>query len=184
MSNTLRFPFKGELEGFTVNHLHKNKWRLKGVIEKSEVLKDAYMIYLECLDRYGDKVDNSKWFFSLYRTCYINYFHSVSTYATFLDGLSPLDFITNEDPNLISYIGVTHNLGELMCKISQAPPDIRKIIDFVLDTTTSGKEFESLWKEQGKKKAYGNEYICRALGYNHRKIDVIAMVYDYFIDET
>lgn len=184
MKNTIRFPFIGELEGWTVNFLCKNKWRLKDIVSKEEVLKDAYRIYLDCMERYAAKVDNEKWFFSLYRTCFINYFHSVSTYVTFLNDMESLEVLLENDPDLEYNLEVNYNLGELMCKMEELPPEIKKIIDFVINTTSSGNEFEITWKAQGKKKAFGNEYICKALGYNHRKVDVIAMVYDYFIDEN
>lgn len=179
MVKTLRFSFKGPIEGFVINYLKKNEWRLKGVVLKEDVLKDAYQIYSECLDRYGEKVDTPQWFFSLFKRCFINYFHSVSSYATFLYNMESLEDITSEDVDLQSYIGVDNNLGELMIKISRAPIEVRQVIDLVIG---ENKIFESTWKKQGKKKVDGNEYICKALGYNHKKIDLIAMVYDYFID--
>jgi len=183
MPKTIRLPYKGPIQGFAKNYIRKNMWRLRGHVLYEDILSDSYEIYMECFDRYGGIVDTPQWFMALFKRSFINYFHAVSTYATFLDSMGSIDVLMEEDNDLRLTLGVDNNIGELILKITQAPEDVRKVIEFLLDDSPSHKAFESVWKEQGKKKVDGNEYICRALGYNPRKVDLISMVYNYFIDD-
>lgn len=189
--NILRLPFEGPIKGFSINFIHKNKWRLKGYLNSEDILFEAYKIYAECLERYGSKVDSPEWFMSLFKTSFINYFNAASTYATFLERFYSMeDLIENFDLqkqinfDMNKYIGVDRNLGELMVKISQAPEDVINVIEFLLNDSDENNAFEEVWKNQGKKKIGGNEYICRALGFNPKKVDLVSMVYDYFLDEN
>lgn len=183
MSKTLRLPFKGPIEGFAINYTRKNEWRLKGHVLVEDVLADAYKVYAECFERYGGVVDTPEWFMSLFKRSFINYFNAVSNYTTFLDKVGGLDALLSEDPDLQETIGADKNLGELVIKISQAPDAVKKVVEFLIDNSAHHKAFEAVWLAQGKKKVGGNEYLCRALGYNPRKVDLVSMVHNYFIDD-
>ena len=181
MCKKLRFPFKGPIEGFAMNYTVKNKWRLHGHVSIGDVMSDAYKVYMECLSRYAGSVDAPEWFMALFKRSFINHFHAISKSATFLDSVGRLDDVLDTDPDLSRY-GSDSNLGELLVKLSQAPLDVRQVLDFLIDHNSAREALEHTWRAQGKKKVDGNEYICRALGYNPRKVDLVSMVYKYFND--
>lgn len=177
----LRMPFTGAIEGYAKNLISKNMWRVKDAATMDDLMSDAYRIYLQCVDRYGSIVDNRAWFMSIYKTSLINHIHAISKYSTRLDNMVNLPDLA---VHIEDYLGSEYGYGELLVKIAQAPDEVKRVIDYLLDTSYEKELMDDAWRKLGGKKVEsGNEYLCRVFGYNPARKDLIAMVYDYFLDK-
>jgi hypothetical protein len=182
-----RQRFKGSVEGFVVNFVAKNIWRVSKLVDREELMQDARTLFYECYDRYIllGNVDNPAWFMSLYKTSFINHFNAISNKVSKLKLVNNFSELSTDEKEFSleenSY-DVDYNLGELMVKIIEAPPQIKEVLSALLDTPLEEMLLiEKNWKEKGKRKLDGNDFICTLIGIDPTENDMVKEVKDYFI---
>ncbi len=169
--------WEGPVQGYTVNYLRKNYWRIVGVIEEEDMMQEAKCIFYMVKRRYS-YIDNGGWFMALYKTALTNLINDLSCER--MDRLSnTMD--TNLEIALNFRRVVEENQGYLVCLIEQAPEEVRAVLNLL---SSAPKELlddiASAWKAQGKRKIEGSKHLSKLLGYDS-DIDLIKLVRDYFL---
>jgi len=182
-----RQRFKGPIEGFVVNYIQKHLWRVNRLVDVDDLMVDAQRLYFECFDRYITKgrVDNPKWFMALFKVSFINYFNAISNEVTKQKGIRNFTELSNEDSDfsLDDYIkGFDSNWGELIIKVAESPPEVKEVLAVLLEMPLEDVlALDKEWKDTGKRNVDGNEYICSLLGKDHKQINLVQEVKNYFL---
>lgn len=118
--------FEGEIEGWTVNHLSENLWRVARTKDRDDCMQEAFIVFLRCAKAYPDV--NARHFMALYKTAWTNQFHRFARNDTRMREVEPL----NEAPASMEAIGETCNEGELRVMLRQAPREVRMVLNLLL----------------------------------------------------
>lgn len=177
----------GAIEGYVVRLINKNFWRFKNHMAFDDVYQEAYIKFLELKERYTGTVDSPKWFMSLYKTSLQN---KITDFANLSNRLGRQVCFTelgdypcsNEERVSFqeSLIGSLESDGPLDVDLSNAPDEVRKV--FVLLSSAPPELLSAMtdtWNANGKRKEGGNQFLCKMLGYDHSKVDLVETVHDY-----
>lgn len=172
------FPvYKGAIEGFVKNYSVKNLWRVESSVHSlDDIFQDSYILFLELKKKYGKDVNNPKWFMSLYKVSFINYFNKLSNRRTDFYDLKNLDIFNNKDfSSDDSYFSVL---------LSEAPHEIKAVLNLFINSPKDLLDdiFRS-WKVRGKRKDDGNAFLCELLGLNKEDVDIKKSFKDYFLKD-
>jgi len=148
-----------------------------------DAYQDAYVKFLELVAKYSGTVDNPRWFMSLYKHALANKVTDLANSSSRLRRQVCFTELVDED-DLTPYEetlegeGSTANLELLL---ENAPEEVRQVIAFLTnsDSNMLGVIAQS-WQHQGKRKEDGNEFLCRMLGYDYRKVDLLEYAKQYF----
>ena len=172
--------FKGPIEGFVVNYLRRNFWRLEATMEYEDVLQEAYVVFLHVAKTYPD-IKEAKHFMALFRTAWTNRVTDLSLQdskrreneAGYDDGDQPGEYTRD-------VLGELDNAGALTVAIKQAPEEIRRVLSLFLNAPVELLDLASqAWKSRGRKKDHGNAMLCQMLDFPNGT-DVVGIVEDYF----
>lgn len=177
--------FEGAIEGYVVNFLRTNFWRVQGSMEFQDCMQEARYLFLRLADRYGI-LDTPQHFMALFKRSWHNHFTNLSNTDTKLraevsDSQLSMD---DGDATYVSMVerivGETECSGYLMVLLQQAPSDVRTVLSFFM---VAPKEVVELacdsWRSSGRKKEGGNSMLCQLLGFAPGT-DVLGKVADYF----
>lgn len=176
--------YKGPIEGFVVNFVNKNYWRVSGYIEREDLFQEAHLLYLKVCEAYPT-VDNGRWFFSLYKTSFLNYFNGISNKKTerFLNEIIMEEDISDIDIESID-ARVSHNEGWLSVLIDGAPEEVRAVLSLLAAAPSELlEEVAVAWRTQGKRKVVGSRHLGDLLGYDPDQVDLVQTVKDYFLNQ-
>ena len=181
--------YDGVIEGWVVNYLKKNFWRVRRCMEYEDIKQESFVIFLKVKKQYRNVVDNDKWFMSLYKTSFINSFIDISSINTNMSCLTLIECELNRmeseyagDEYQATLIGDLDNDGMMELSLKHAPERIRQII-FIL-CGKPNRTYEMLickWVKLNKKKVYGNQMLCEMLGEDCNKVDLVKEVKEYFL---
>lgn len=165
--------WKGFIEGFSVNYVNANLWRVKNFMDREDCMQEAYYVFLRLKSKYG-RLDTPQHFMALFRTTLTNEFTDWAARDT------KIRFEENhedfQEDNRTEY----NNDGELAIMIEQAPSDVSLVLQLMLTAPIEVLEMMStVWKAEGKKKEFGNTHLCSILGLSP-KTDIVGIVTDYF----
>lgn len=181
--------YEGPIEGWVVNYLKKNFWRVKNAMEYEDLMGEAYLLFLELGKRYTD-IDNPKWFMAMFQRCFMNRIADLSSTDSDLRKNPTLSDLTPEedsgDSSFMQFLvdsvhGDLETDGMVEIMLDQAPDEIKQTIRLILNMPSEilSKVIDT-WKERGKKKELGNQMICAMLGMDHTKVNLVSDVYNYF----
>lgn len=176
--------FEGAIEGYTVNFLRSNFWRVQNSMEFEDCMQEAYCVFLRLVDRYGS-VDTPQHFMGLYKRAWYNHFTDLSN----LDTKRRVEVSESQlsDEGEETYIGLVERCagdadcaGYLSLLLQQAPDDVRTVLSFfvaapqeIVDSTFRA------WRKAGRKKDGGNNMLCLVLGFPPGT-DLLGKVVEYF----
>jgi hypothetical protein len=167
-----------------VNTITANLWRLDGYYSFDDLYQEAYVLFLELSHVYADSVDNAKWFMSLFSTSYVRRIHTLSTKAYRTRGMvRDSDFAANESDEsfLESIVGDLQNDGELEAHLERMPSEVSQVVQLLLNAPREILDLaESAWRSSGRKKVYGNQFLCSLLGKNPKHVDLVGAVKRFF----
>lgn len=173
--------FEGAIEGYVVNFLSRNFWRVEGYIEREDLMQEARCLFYKLQRRYS-YVDNPAWFMSLFKVAFSNEFHGLSNRRTermsfeacSIDDVdSIMDWVSNED-----------NQGLVFVLVEQAPEEVRAVLSLLASAPMELlEEVAGAWKAQGRRKVEGNSHLCELLGYDPKETDLVQDVLDYFLNQ-
>jgi len=186
------YSFEGPIEGYVVNFLQKNYWRVKNYFDYEDALQEArytFTLLLRRMEKNGSIIENAKHLMSLFKSAWTRHFHTLSKRDT-----KRIDFAisnyTKEDHDdwLIDSINLassSQNLGFLEITIEQAPSEVRQVLNLLL---SAPKEVLSMavesWGTKNKRNSrITNEFLCHMLGYNHKEIDLIKNTQSYLLSD-
>lgn len=177
--------FVGPIEGYVVNYLRANFWRVKNSMEYEDMLQEAHVVYLRLAQKYHD-IDTPQHFMALFKTAWSNHFVDISR----KDTNSRLmmyenQFADNDDVLsnfLSSVVGDQSNTGHLVVMIKQAPAEVRQVLSLFINAPTEILELASKsWKSSGRNQDFGNNMLCTMLGVE-QGTDIIGTVRKYFTE--
>lgn len=176
--------FHGAIEGYVVNFIRANGWRVQSSMEFEDVMQEAHVIFLRLAAKYG-LTDTPQHFMALFKTAWRNHFVDLARTDSNLR-LCTLNSQMQEDEEgdylalLESLPGDLENHGYLRMLLEDAPSDIKTVLAFFFKAPDQLLEsMSTAWKLAGRRDDRGNTMLCEALGFT-RGTDVIGMVSRYF----
>jgi hypothetical protein len=173
--------FEGPVEGYVVNFLAKNQWRVEKMQDREDSLQEARLIFWRCRVKYPDVED--KHLMALFKTAWGRHFIDLANKATdasFLVFDSSRGDSDDEAPK-IDTAGDLDNDGMLVLMIKQAPREIQTVLSLFVSAPAELLELATeAWRRGGKKNAEGNRMINRCLGVPEDH-DTIGNVRRYFL---
>lgn len=177
--------FEGAIEGYVVNFLRTNYWRVQGSMEFQDCMQEAHYLFLRLAQRYG-VLDTPQHFMALFKRSWHNHFTNLSNTDTkFRVEVSDSQLASEEgDATYISIVeslvGETECSGYLLVLLQQAPSDVRTVLSFFMAAPQEVVESAfSAWRSSRRKKEGGNNMLCQLLGFAPGT-DVLGRVAEYF----
>lgn len=179
MSETKMPP---HIEGYVVNFLTKNYWRVQSTETREDCMQIAYVVFLRCKRRYPDVED--KHFMALFKTAWGHEFTDLSNENTALRkvyGNPQGDEVYSSDPTLDrEVIGDLDNEGVLATMIRQAPREVLMVLNLLLNTPQELLDLaERSWKKRHRSQPFNSEHVAQLLSLPEGT-DVMGKVEAYF----
>jgi hypothetical protein len=167
--------WEGFIEGYVVNFLKKNFWRVSEYMEYQDCLQEAHCVFLRLKRKYGN-MDSPRHFMALYKVSWINEFNDLSTSA---NKYKTRYCLLEENEEEIDQVE-QDNDGRLSIMMEQAPSDVKIVLQLMLTAPVEVLDmFASMWKSKGNGKEFGNKHLCEILGLP-QKTDIVGKINSYF----
>lgn len=176
----------GSIEGYTVNKLQANLWRFDSIMGYEDAYQEAFIKFLELSSRYEDKVDNPRWFMALYKRSLYNLVTDFANQARRLRRQVCFVELESDDAedSYVERLRGDDSAAELEILLENAPEHVRQVLTLLsADNSAMLGVLAQSWERQGKRKLDGNEFLCRMLGYDHRKVDLVWATKAYLEEE-
>lgn len=184
---TYQFMFTSPFEGYVHNHLKNNFWKVQRTLEYDDVMQEARMqfyVVQKRLKNNGNAIENDRHMMALFKTSWNNHFitlaHKSSKYKeqTFTSTIHPTD--EDDDFNVEDLLGGIDCEALLEVKISQATGEVREVLNLIMNTPKEVLELAA--KACGCKDTMSNKLLCRLLGKDSSKINLINCVKNYLTE--
>ena len=174
--------FEGPIEGYVVNYMKLNFWRIQTVFTMDELMQEARITFLYLKSKYPN-IDTPEWFMAVFKTAFKRKIDTWSVrdakrrkpetcFSDAFDGDSEIESLV---------VGVDHNYGFLAVMIEEAPEEVLSVLSLMLNCPRELFDLMiDMWRSKGKKKEHGNEFLCEVLGYDSEKVDLVKAVKEYF----
>lgn len=166
--------FKGPIEGYVVNYLRVNMWRVEGIEERDDLLQEAELIFLKLKQKY--QIENNAHMMALFKVSWENAFNKLANKRTrqrTYEG-GPVEEEDVSNPSAFDL-----NEGHLLCLIDQAPEEVRSVLTFLMGAPKELlDEVTKAWRSKGRRSAEGSKHLSELLGYSS-DTDLIESVRDY-----
>lgn len=172
--------FAGPIEGWMINYNTKHFWRVARSMEWEDLSQEGYLVFMRCAAKYP-VLDTPQHFMSLFKRSWVNHFTDLANRDTALRTEISDHMELDGDEVVREPIGETDHCGDLVLMISQAPHEVRMVINLFLNAPAELLETAlSSWNgEDRRRKDGGSATICRLLGLPADR-DVLAIVRNYF----
>lgn len=175
--------FKGPIEGYVVNFLTKNLWRVARTHERDDALQEAYLIYMRCCQKYPD-VDTEKHFMALFKTAWVNHFTDLANKDTKVRTSSVVGLGTEADSYAQGAVGELDNSGALVTMLRQAPREVVMVVNLFLNAPQELLELATCtWAAGGRGKSTETDHVAKMLGLP-QGTDPLGATKAYFGDTT
>lgn len=173
--------WKGFIEGFVVNFLNKNCWRVAPHMEYQDCMQEAQYTFLRLKNKYGN-LDRPQHFMALFRTTWTHEFDDLATLAAkYRLEISESQMEDDYDSVVTTLHGDSDNDGVLAIMIEQAPSEVKLVLQLFITAPVEVLDmFSAAWKKRGKHKEYGNNHLNEILGLEP-KTDIVGLVHNYFV---
>jgi hypothetical protein len=174
--------FKGPVEGYVVNYVTRNGWKVASSQTRDDLMQDAYIVYARVIAKYP-AVSDAPHLMSLFKTAWHRHFLDLAKADTQARAvLAPL-VSRDEDGREVDLdpVGATDNDGCLAVMVRQAPREVGAVLNLFMSAPQELLELAlSSWQGPDKRtKARGCEKINRLLGLPPH-LDSLQAVHDYF----
>lgn len=174
--------FEGPIEGWVVNGMRANYFRVSRTLSREEYLQEAYEVFLRISSRY--EVDEPQHLMCLFKTSWNNRLNDLATADTRHRMFVSMPMHRDEDGEeveSVDFMGESDNEGTLAIMLRQAPADVALVLNLFLSAPQELVE-TALASWRGKDRRFaagGSARICKLLGLDP-SIDVMQKVEDYF----
>ncbi len=164
--------FTGAIEGWATNYINKNYWRIEAQHDFDDLLQDAYLYFLICVNRYPYVIEPAH-FMALFKRCFINHINSLARQSSPIEAINILTLI-NPD-----------NYGYLTVLLNEAPEEIKCLLRTIFDEKEASSfrapcvRYKEGKKNSRAKRETTNEKFCRILGYDPKQINLVDMLRQY-----
>ena len=178
--------FPGPVEGWVVNFLKDNLWRVQRTMDRDDCLQEARLVFLRVARTYPN-VD-APHFMALFKTSWTRRFNDLSMEDSAIREAEISmyrDRGEDDGPDLPSeHVGDMVNEGELRVMLRQAPREVSMFLNLMLRAPQEVIELTlASWKGRDRRaKAGGSERINRLLGLPEEH-DLLSQTERYFRGE-
>lgn len=181
--------FTGSIEGYTKNFIKANIWKVDKLYDYDDILQEAREQFLRTIKRMnanGDTIQNEKHMMALYKTSFSRHFITLCNKATKVSVEQNMSGFSMDSETALDFealIGSDENGGYLECLVDQAPKEVQQVFNLLLNTPTEVLDIAiKAWNSQNKKGAgIGNNFLCKMLGYDPTKVNLVDTVKNYLI---
>jgi len=169
--------FKGPVEGWVVNYLKREYWRIERTVPREDVMQEAYVVFLRCKARFpkSAEYDTPQAFMAQFKRAWVNQMNDLSVLDT-----RDRAFVAEPEGQQAERVGSTDNDGMLRIMIQQAPREVTTVLSLFLSAPTELLELAlHAWTSSGKNSAGGPKHLQKLLGFPP-EVDPIKIVEDYF----
>lgn len=174
--------FIGPIQGYVVNHMRKNFWRVERTQSREDVMQEASVVFLRCKQKYQD-LETPQHFMALFKRAWSNHFTDMSNADTQSRVLVPQQVQRSDDGSetIADIVGDLDNDGALAIRLRQAPPEVILVLNLFLSAPQEILDLAlGSWKGRDQRcKTGGSKRICKMLGLPP-ELDVIKVVEEYF----
>lgn len=174
--------FEGPIEGWVVNGMRANYFRVENTHSREEYLQEAYLVFLRVKGKYEGKVTEPKHFMSLFKRAWTNELNDLATKATHVRRFVQMPMLRSDDGDEAEYepVGELDNEGFLAVLVRQAPREVSMVLNLFANAPQELLELAlSSWRGKDRRYSHGgSEPICRLLGLDPN-LDVMQRVEDY-----
>jgi hypothetical protein len=172
--------FPGPIEGWTVNFIRKQLWKVEASMEFADLMQEAYMVFLRVQQRYPD-VETPQHFMALYKTSWFHHFTNLTLADSRQREVMPVSYSSLEGHGA-ELLGSSDNDGYLRTLIRQAPREVALVFSLFLNAPSELVETAlSSWQGRDlRRKDGGSRKICQLLGLP-LDLDVMKMVEEYLL---
>lgn len=171
--------WKGPIEGYTVNYMIAQHWRVEKRMERDDFMQEAYCVFLKIKREY--KVRNAAHFMALYKSALRNKINDLAQACRY-DVYVVSDVEEHEDGSVSVTLGEIENDGYLATLIRQAPQEVLMVLNLMLRAPQEiVAEVLISWNGNGdaRTKSNGSKTINRLLGLPLDQ-DTLGAVKSYF----
>lgn len=165
--------------GWIYNQAKKHYWRVSSWYDYEDLVQDGILWFFICRDTYPE-VANLEHFMALFKRCYSNHITDLAYHRTRLTE-TPVSTIideAHESAFLDGILGKEYPVAELLSQLVHAPREIKQVFELLLTDTGLAKLAEPYQRVDGIRETT-NERLCRFLGYDPDRIDVLGRVRAY-----
>ena len=116
--------WKGPIEGYAVNYINANMWKLQATMELPDAVQEAWLVFEKCATRYPD-VDTPQHFMALFKTALRNrVLDMAADDSRDRARFTPIAARRTDDGDEVTVqepVGDTENAGVLLTLLRQAP---------------------------------------------------------------
>lgn len=172
--------FNGVVEGFVVNFLKKNFWRIQRSHEYEDALQEAALVFYETEKRYHESVDNDAWMMSLFKVSWINRFNDLAQAEHTRKKGPCMSELTDDDSTFLNTM-LAADPTYAAVLLREVPEGVRQVLSIFAQAPAELQALAAAaWLAQGHNKVDGNAYLCRLVGMDPVKVNVVEMVSQYF----
>lgn len=174
--------FKGPIEGYVVNFMNKNYFKVARTLERSDVMQEAYVVFMRVASTYPE-VEAPQHFMALFKTSWYNHFTNLANADTASRIMvQPVSYTTDEGGEIATdYAGDLDNDGYLSVMVSQAPSEVTQVLNLFLSAPQELLDLAlGAWKGRDRRcRTGGSKRICQMLGITPER-DVLKIIEEYF----
>lgn len=181
MANAHPMTFKGPIEGYVVNFLTSQYWRVAASLEFDDALQEARLVFCEVSLKYPEVEDRH--LMALFKTAWSNRFVDLAKKDTKHRQLVSDQGLDQETglPVTKDFAGDLDTDGMLLLLIEQAPSEVRTVLSLFLNAPSELLELAvNAWKFRGRRRAEGNQMLNECLGLPSGS-DPLGTVEEYFL---
>ena len=157
------------LERWLFKTARKHYWRVASYLELEDLIGDGYLVYVECVQRYKDRVTERRHFMALFRTCYLNHITDLANKRSRdIMGVATDAESCGEDDEIESLLPPSLPDAELATLIQQAKGPVQLVLR--LYYTDAG--LERLREVPQEPRETINAYLCRVLFLDPKKYNL------------
>lgn len=167
-------------EGYTLNFIKKNYWKVRNSMEFEDVLQQAYSVFLTCVEKYKDV--EQKHLMALYKRMLYNEFVDLAKIDSCLKNQqSTCEHEGEELDYFNTIVDRSQPSAIFLLKVKDAPDELKTIINTILNAPLEVLQtVESAWSGRNKRKKYQNNMLCELFGIN-KKRDIVMEIKNYFL---
>ncbi|MCK5235424.1 MAG: hypothetical protein KAR06_00450 [Deltaproteobacteria bacterium] len=160
-------------ENYAKKYIARNLWKYQRMgYEFEDLLQESWIAFDKCLDTYGDSIDEQKHLMSLFKMTLHNLFYDIAKKA------SAEKKAVVEGEILEEVHGGIQGDGLLSIYLKEAPKEVRDVLHIIFSLPRETASHLGLNKKH-KKGIMTNQALCKMLGYNPNKINLMKEVENY-----
>lgn len=184
--NRVRVKFRpvwaGSVEGWTVNYINRHLWKLQPDWAFDDVYQEAYIVFMDCVDRYPHVVDPPH-FMSLYSRSISNWIIDEATRRTKKRTVfSPQQEVAadGEGVDIFDLVGTSRDESDylLMCLSAEMGPEpVKRVVEHLKINGGAPSRYGS-----GKRQTT-NEWLCGIAGVDPESLDIVSLLKSFLLGD-